>query len=114
MKLDFFFKTFLLLSCLLFMSDQVQAASPEFTLPIACEVGTDFVLSDMDAMRAGVDVLASASGVVRGVRNDMRVSMSVRSVLPRSRAANAETVWCWPMKMAGRPSIATCAGAASS
>lgn len=34
--------------------------------------GTDFGLPSLAAMEAGVDVLASASGTVRGVRNDMR------------------------------------------
>lgn len=34
--------------------------------------GTDFGLPSLSAMDAGVDVLASASGIVRGVRNDMR------------------------------------------
>ncbi|MBT4888871.1 MAG: M23 family metallopeptidase [Rhodospirillales bacterium] len=34
--------------------------------------GTDFVLPDMATMRAGVPVLASASGVVRGFRDEMR------------------------------------------
>ena len=34
--------------------------------------GTDFGLPSLAAMKAGVDVLAAASGVVRGVRNDMR------------------------------------------
>ncbi len=33
--------------------------------------GTDFVIADMAAMRAGVDVLASAPGVVRALRNNM-------------------------------------------
>ncbi len=34
--------------------------------------GTDFGLPSLAEMEAGVDVLASASGTVRGVRNDMR------------------------------------------
>ena len=34
--------------------------------------GTDFGLPSLSAMDAGVDVLASAAGTVRGVRNDMR------------------------------------------
>lgn len=34
--------------------------------------GTDFGLPSLTAMDQGVDVLASASGTVRGVRNDMR------------------------------------------
>lgn len=34
--------------------------------------GTDFALPSLAAMNAGVDVLASSAGVVRGVRNDMR------------------------------------------
>ena len=34
--------------------------------------GTDFGLPSLRAMQAGVDVLASAGGTVRGVRNDMR------------------------------------------
>lgn len=34
--------------------------------------GTDFGLISLAAMDAGVDVLASAPGIVRGVRNDMR------------------------------------------
>jgi hypothetical protein len=34
--------------------------------------GTDFGLPSLSAMDAGVDVLASAAGTLRGVRNDMR------------------------------------------
>lgn len=34
--------------------------------------GTDFGLPSLSAMDAGVDVLTSAAGTVRGVRNDMR------------------------------------------
>lgn len=34
--------------------------------------GTDFGLPSLSAMDVGVDVLASAAGTVRGVRNDMR------------------------------------------
>jgi hypothetical protein len=35
-------------------------------------LGTDFALRDLAAMRAGVDVLAAAPGVVAGVRADMQ------------------------------------------
>lgn len=54
--------------------DPTEAAS-DFrcgTLTYDAHKGTDFGLPSLAAMEAGVDVIASAAGQVRGVRNDMR------------------------------------------
>ena len=42
------------------------------TLTYDTHKGTDFGLTSLAGMEAGVDVLVSAAGTVRGVRNDMR------------------------------------------
>lgn len=69
--------------------------------------GTDFALNSLTAMEAGIDVLAAASGVVQGVRNDMRDVLYTPDLDAEIDGRDCGNGWVIAMKAAGKHSIAT-------
>jgi hypothetical protein len=76
--------------------------------------GTDFRVADLAAMEAGVDVVAAAAGIVKGVRDgepDISVRQRGRAELRGKDAGNG--VPASTTATAGKPSTAICGAAAS-